>query len=312
MAEAEPAQVPVTFEDVAVYFSEDEWEMLEEWQKELYKETMQENYETLASLGSSAGKPSLISKIEHEEGPWVRDQQDPRLRRRLKSSWRGFGVSHENKKQQMGCAVNQETQKMLPEKDKEKFIQRSEERRDRRRESESSKKRRIHAEPRRDTDSISVNLTISTRPQTSIEQKLSTCTEWRENLTRKDQLMSHQLRYIRQKPFQCMECAKSFGSDSYLRIHQKMHRGEKSFTCLECGKNFIKKSNLKTHERIHTGEKPFRCPECDKRFNQNSNLKTHLRIHTGEKPYICRECGESFKRKSNLNVHYEIHYGRAV
>ncbi|XP_029443646.1 zinc finger protein 282-like [Rhinatrema bivittatum] len=88
MAEAEPAQVPVTFEDVAVYFSEDEWEMLEEWQKELYKKTMEENYETVTSLDPSSGKPSLISKIEREEDPWVGKQQDPRDRRRLESSWR--------------------------------------------------------------------------------------------------------------------------------------------------------------------------------------------------------------------------------
>lgn len=44
-------QMPVTFEDVAVRFSAEEWEILEGWQKALHKDVMEKNYQLLISLG---------------------------------------------------------------------------------------------------------------------------------------------------------------------------------------------------------------------------------------------------------------------
>ncbi|XP_066461361.1 oocyte zinc finger protein XlCOF6-like [Eleutherodactylus coqui] len=140
-------------------------------------------------------------------------------------------------------------------------------------------------------------------------KKSYACKECAKRYRAKSYLVRHQRTHTGERPFSCSDCGKCFTEKSVLVNHQRIHTGEKPFSCSECGKCFRVKIELIRHQRTHTGEKPFSCSECGKCFTWKATLVTHQRIHTGQKPFSCLECGKCFTAHSGFTTHQRIHTG---
>ncbi|XP_055096919.1 zinc finger protein 263 isoform X3 [Symphalangus syndactylus] len=288
-------QLAESLEDVAMYISQEEWGHQDPSKRVLSRDTVQESYENVDSLGEEKfenleGVLSVSSENTHPqvllpdqargEVPW-----SPELGRHRDRPQGDWAPPPEGGMEQALAGASSGRELGRPKELQPK---------------------KLHLCPLCGKN-FSNNSNLIRHQRIHAAERLCMGMDCSEIFGGNPRFLSLHRAHLGEEAHKCLECGKCFSQNTHLTRHQRTHTGEKPYQCNICGKCFSCNSNLHRHQRTHTGEKPYKCPECGEIFAHSSNLLRHQRIHTGERPYKCPECGKSFSRSSHLVIHERTH-----
>ncbi|XP_029444014.1 zinc finger protein 182-like [Rhinatrema bivittatum] len=311
-----------TFDDVAIYFSSEEWNQLDEDQKTIYKDVMTDNYEIMVSLGYDIPKPEVLVLMEQGRDPCIGDSAGESIDIVLIDEDDGKDPTEANLFEVSDCP------------------------------KESNQVEFENTHPEVQNFKTKESLLTLKRKENALQQSTGR-KQWNddgrdlsqrevvdghnENFNQPSNSAEHLLIHQEKRKKEVIECEKKVDDQTKLALGQRDHKGEtinqfhidgKTFIvrsilaekqrsedhykCQKCERSFSKELHLTAHERTHRKEKIYQCTDCEKSFHHKSGILAHQRIHSGATPHQCAECQQSFSYKSALIVHRKIHSKKPV
>ncbi|XP_029399214.1 zinc finger protein 445 isoform X2 [Mus pahari] len=309
-------QEALTFQDVEVTFSQEEWGCLNSAQRNLYRDVILENYGNVVSVVGSSPKPALISWLEARK-PWgmnictVQFKRDPDAvpeggKLQIKPS--KFILKQKSSEYIETCvntSVSPETSVFEETGLKESFKQKSRlqtscgdsiQMKEMKEGANISQRTGRESEVLRNNDILElkhVKYVSVSRKRLSFKHGYDR--NFRKSSHHYNNKYGEGLRGTvegfgvyqntglkKNGKDRCGETSRRT-SPSHPEYHQRCYSQGALFQCRVCAKAFKWRSNCIRHEKIHTGVKPYQCSLCEKAFQRLSAYRLHQKTHSKQK-----------------------------